>query len=57
MTKNRGRALIINNKEFPNCQERLGSDVDVGNLKEMLKTFKFTTKVFEDISAEVTGYL
>jgi len=53
MTKKRGRALIINNEEFPNCQKRLGSDVDVGNLKEMLETFKFTTEVRENISSEV----
>jgi len=53
MTKNRGRALIINNKTFDRNPERLGSKVDIENLEDMLHDFKFNVTLWNDLTAEV----
>jgi len=55
MTKKRGRALIINNKNFVErpdlCRE--GSDADVENMSVMLKSLKFDVETHTDLKSEV----
>jgi len=55
MTRKRGRALIINNKNFDKrpdlCRE--GSDVDLKNISVMLKAFKFDVFTRADLKAAV----
>jgi len=55
MTRKRGRALIINNKNFDERPDlcRQGSDVDVENMSVMLKDFKFDVMTHTDLKAEV----
>ncbi|KAF6034219.1 hypothetical protein EB796_007478 [Bugula neritina] len=55
MTRQRGRALIINNMNFEKRPDlcRKGSDVDVENLSTMLKTLKFDVVTHTDLKAEV----
>jgi len=55
MTKPRGTALIINNMTIPNEEERLGSEIDVENLTNMLQLFQFNVKSETDLTAKVTG--
>jgi len=58
MTRERGRALIINNKNFverPNLR-REGSDADVENMSVMLKSLKFDVETHTDLKAEVYCY-
>jgi len=58
MTRERGRALIINNKNFDKRPDmhRKGSDVDVENMSAMLKDFKFDVVTHTDLKAEVYFY-
>jgi len=55
MTRERGKVLIINNKNFVErpdlCRE--GSDVDVENMSVMLKFLKFNVETQTDLKAEV----
>jgi len=55
MTRNRGKALIINNKNFNQrpdlCRE--GSDADVEKMSFMLKSLKFDVETHTDLKAEV----
>jgi len=55
MTRNRGKALIINNKNFNQrpdlCRE--GSDADVDKMSFMLKSLKFAVETHTDLKAEV----
>ena len=56
MTEIRGRALIINNNKF-SCNEkweRKGSEVDVENLKYLLKSLNFEVTTRSDATAEVS---
>jgi len=55
MTRKRGRALIINNKNFDKRADlcRTGSDVDVENMSAMLKVFKFDVVTHTDLKVEV----
>jgi len=55
MTRKRGRALIINNKNFDERQDlcRQGSDVDVEIISVMLKAFKFDVVTHTDLKAAV----
>ncbi|KAF6028538.1 hypothetical protein EB796_013154 [Bugula neritina] len=55
MTKKRGRALIINNKNFVERPDlcRKGSDADVENMSAMLKFLKFDVVTHTDLKAEV----
>ncbi|KAF6041121.1 hypothetical protein EB796_000568 [Bugula neritina] len=55
MTRQRGRALIINNMNFEKRPDlcRKGSDVDVENLSTMLKSLKFDFVTHRDLKAEV----
>ncbi|KAF6030008.1 hypothetical protein EB796_011687 [Bugula neritina] len=54
MTRNRGKALIINNKNFNQrpdlCRE--GSDADVEKMSFMLKSLKFDVETHTDLKAE-----
>jgi len=58
MTRERGKALIINNKNFGErpdlCRE--GSDADVENMSVMLKSLKFDVETGTDLTAEVYYY-
>jgi len=58
MTRERGKALIINNKNFVErpdlCRE--GSDADVDNISVMLKSLKFDVETHTDLTAEVCCY-
>jgi len=58
MTRERGRALIINNKNFDKRPDmyRKGSDVDVENMSAMLKDFKFNVVTHTDLKAEVSQF-
>jgi len=55
MTRERGKALIINNKNFVErpdlCRE--GSDADVENMSVMLKSLKFDVETHTDLTAKV----
>jgi len=55
MTQKRGRALIINNKNFDKRPDlcRQGSDIDVENISVMLRAFKFDVFTHTDLKAEV----
>jgi len=55
MTKERGKALIINNKNFVERSDlyREGSDADVENMSVMLKSLKFDVEIHTDLTAEV----
>jgi len=55
MTRKRGRALIINNKNFDERPDlcRKGSDVDFENMYAMLKEFKFDVVPHTDLTAQV----
>jgi len=55
MTRKRGRALIINNKNFVGRPDlcRKGSDADVENMSVMLKSLKFDVETHTDLTAEV----
>ncbi|KAF6017305.1 hypothetical protein EB796_024372 [Bugula neritina] len=54
MTRKRGRALIINNKNFDKRPDlcRKGSDVDVENMSAVLKGLKFEVVTHTDLKAE-----
>jgi len=58
MTRKRGKALIINNKNFDErpdlCRE--GSDADVENMSLMLQSLKFDVETHTDLTAEVYYY-
>jgi len=58
MTRERGKALIINNNNFAErpdlCRE--GSDADVENMSLMLKSLKFDVETHTDLTAEVCCY-
>jgi len=56
MTRKRGRALIISNKNFDKRPDlcRVGSDVDVENMSVMLKDFKFEVVTHTDLKTEVS---
>ena len=51
----RGKAFVINNMTFsePQHSERIGSDIDVDNLKSLLKKLWFDLTIAEDFTAEV----
>jgi len=51
MSPVRGRALIINNASF--SDQHPGPELDVINITDMLKQFKFKVSMFDDITAEV----
>ncbi|KAF6025200.1 hypothetical protein EB796_016511 [Bugula neritina] len=55
MTRKRGKALIINNKNFVERPDlcRKGSDADVENMSAMLKFLKFDVVTHTDLKAEV----
>ncbi|KAF6026047.1 hypothetical protein EB796_015644 [Bugula neritina] len=55
MTRERGKALIINNKNFVERSDlyREGSDADVENMSVMLKSLKFDVETHTDLTAEV----
>jgi len=55
MTRDRGRALIINNMNFEKRPDlcRKCSDVDVENLSTLLKSLKFDAVTHTDLKAEV----
>jgi len=62
MTKPRGTALIINIKKITikkkkkrKEMKRLGSEIDVENLTDMLQSFQFNVKSETDLTAKVTG--
>ena len=49
----RGTCLIINNKEFVgNISDRIGSDIDARNLKELFSSLNFTTRIVKNASVE-----
>jgi len=58
MTRRRGKALIINNKNFVErpdlCRE--GSNADVENMSVMLKSLQFDVETHTDLKAEVYYY-
>jgi len=58
MTRQRGQALIINNKNFVERPDlcRKGSDADVENMSAMLKSLKFDVETHTDRTAEVCCY-
>ncbi|KAF6036178.1 hypothetical protein EB796_005513 [Bugula neritina] len=58
MTRERGRALIINNMNFDKRPDlcRQGSDGDTANMSAMLKDFKFDVVTHTDLKAEVYFY-
>jgi len=53
MTRRRGRALIINNKEVKPHPDRQGSGVDVENLEYLLESFQFDVVTKTNLSAQV----
>jgi len=53
MTMPRGTALIINNEKITNFPDRQGSQVDVENLSDMLRSFQFNIETKQDLTAEV----
>jgi len=53
MTMPRGTALIINNEKITNFSDRQGSQVDVQNLSDMLRSFQFNIETKQDLTAEV----
>jgi len=53
MTMPRGNALIINNEKISNSSDRQGSQVDVQNLSDMLRSFQFNIDMKTDLTAEV----
>jgi len=55
MTRKRGKALIINNKNFVERPDlcRDGSEADVDNMSVMLKSLKFDVETHIDLTAEV----
>jgi len=55
MTRKRGNALIINNRNFVERPDlcRKGSDVDVENISVMLKSLKFDVVTHTNLTAKV----
>jgi len=53
MTMVRGTALIINNEKITNFPDRPGSEVDVQNLSDMLRSFQFNIESKTNLTAEV----
>ena len=52
--KPRGRAVIINNKNFwDEKQDREGTDCDKKKLEELFTKLFFDTIIYDDLSAEV----
>jgi len=53
MTRRRGKALIINNKEVKTHLDRQGSGVDLKNLEDLLESFQFDVVTKTNLSAQV----
>jgi len=55
MTRERGKALIINNKNFVERPDlcRKSSDADIEKMSAMLKSLKFDVETHTDLTAEV----
>lgn len=49
---NRGKAIIINNKEFDEAENREGTDKDAQALDECLSNLGFEVKPYDDRTAE-----
>ena len=55
----RGRALIINNKNFPSSSqpERHGTDIDATNIDQLLGHLGYITRLVGDLTAMVRIFM
>lgn len=52
----RGMVLIINNRYFLEMPERIGTDVDEVNLKNLFRQLNYTVSVCRNLCAKVFPY-